>query len=235
MNLHEDGKSYHDKSCTMFMLPDLIVPPLVQWAGGIDADNIYDNDSGEYGIEKEPHVTILYGINNDDPMPVRHALVGWNKPVEMEFGPLDIFSLKDKPYDVLKVPVISPALIELHNLIKKSTDNTASFPDYHPHMTIAYLQKGVSKKYVGHEPLKGVKLVFDKLLFRTRQKDSIVIPLYMKSFKQFMEEDAAMGGGSGTGVVAANVTGDSPTMSMPPDLSRKKLLKRQANNPELSN
>jgi hypothetical protein len=55
-------------------------------------------------------------------------------------------------------------------------------------------------------------------------------PVQLKSFKQFLE-DAGMGGG--TGAVAANVTGNSANMAMPPDMNGKKLLKRQAKNPEL--
>jgi len=54
-------------------------------------------------------------------------------------------------------------------------------------------------------------------------------PIQLKSFKQFLEEDGAMGAGG----VAANVTGNSANMAMPPDMNGKKLLKRNAKNPEL--
>jgi hypothetical protein len=49
-------------------------------------------------------------------------------------------------------------------------------------------------------------------------------PIQLKSFKQFMEDMAG-----GTGAVAANVTGNSANMAMPPDMGKKKLLKRETN------
>ena len=219
----EDGKSYHEKSCTMFVLADKQAAEIVTWSQRIDTKDIYDNSLHEYGRESEPHVTILYGINDDKTEPIRQALLkaGWSVPIVIEFGPIDKFSLSDKPYDVLKIPVISADIHKLHELIKLCTDNTVSFPDYHPHLTLAYVKKGAGDKYFGMEPMKGKKLVFDRFLFRTREKESHSILLYMKGFRQFMED------GEG-GPVTANVSGDSPSMSMPPDMNGKKLLKRQA-------
>jgi hypothetical protein len=50
-----------------------------------------------------------------------------------------------------------------------------------------------------------------------------------KSFRSYFEEDGAGGAavGGGTGAVAANVTGDSPTMAMPASANPMGLIRRR--------
>lgn len=52
----------------------------------------------------------------------------------------------------------------------------------------------------------------------------------LRKFRSYFEEDGAVGAGAatgGTGSVAANVTGDSPTMAMPPSMNPMGMVKRR--------
>ena len=51
--------------------------------------------------------------------------------------------------DVLYVAVDSPALHELHDTVKRYLPNQETHPDYHPHVTIAYLKTGRAARYLG--------------------------------------------------------------------------------------
>jgi 2'-5' RNA ligase len=50
-------------------------------------------------------------------------------------------------YDVVKFDVKSKDLVKLNKLLTDSFEFTTDYPDYHPHMTIAYVKKGTGKKY----------------------------------------------------------------------------------------
>lgn len=168
-------KPKFDKSSTQVTLPPAEAKPFQDFAKAIPEADVYTED-GDYGRETEPHITALYGINNDDVEPVRKALAGIG-PVTVTLGETSAFENKDKPYDVLKVGVDSPALKAVNAAIKKATDNSSDFPDYKPHLTLAYVKKGAAKKYVGDKAFAGKTITFDSLQFRTRDGRSIDIPL----------------------------------------------------------
>jgi hypothetical protein len=65
----------------------------------------------------------------------------------------------------LKVDVASADLQRIHSLIKTSTEVVSSFPDYHPHLTLAYLKKGMAKHYIGDTRFEGRQLTFNNLSF----------------------------------------------------------------------
>jgi hypothetical protein len=54
---------------------------------------------------------------------------------------------ENEKYDVLKFEVVGDNLHETNADLKKFP-HTTSFPDYNPHLTIAYLKKGEGSKYV---------------------------------------------------------------------------------------
>jgi hypothetical protein len=50
-------------------------------------------------------------------------------------------------YDVLKFDVNGPNLHDANGELRKFP-HTNNFPDYHPHLTIAYLKPGMGPRYV---------------------------------------------------------------------------------------
>lgn len=171
------GQRGYEKSSTQVTLPPEKAAPVREFADSIPESDIYTEEGDRsFGRETEPHITALYGIENDDVEPVRQALANV-PPIKVMLDEVSAFENDDRPYDVLKVGVNSPALRAVNAAIKKATKNSSDFPDYKPHLTIAYLKKGMAKKYVGDDRFKGETLSFDTLQFRTRDGRSIDIPL----------------------------------------------------------
>jgi len=115
---------------------------------GIDEKDIhvkpYDDS---YGLEDNPHITILYGIHEDeiDPEVINSVIENNLYPIEVQIDEIDIF--KNDDYDVVKynVPVIKD--LKKFRKIFKKFPNTQKFPDYNPHITIAYVKSGKGEKY----------------------------------------------------------------------------------------
>lgn len=113
----------------------------------IDLEDIYNNEENEYGIEIEPHVTVLYGLHdneiNEDDIVKLFTLI---KPFKVEFNNISLF--ENEKFDVLKFDINDEYLKIVNSIVESKFPNTQSFPEYHPHCTIAYLKPGTGKKYV---------------------------------------------------------------------------------------
>jgi len=112
---------------------------------------IKKEDLHEYGLEEEAHVTVLYGFNpsvkKEDIKPVMEDKCIFHK--DIKFTGISLF--ENDEFDVIKLDVKSE---KLHRFNKFFTDNfpyETNFPDYTPHLTIAYVKSGLGKYYVtGH-------------------------------------------------------------------------------------
>lgn len=135
-------KQTYDYGCVMlyFKFPDI-----KNIHNKLDNNDLYEeeNDSS-YGIEHEPHTTLLYGLHD-------------NVSLEDVEKVLDIITFstcllknpslfKNEKYDVFKFDVTGEGLIASNDGLKKYP-YTSDFPDYHPHLTIAYLKPGEGEKY----------------------------------------------------------------------------------------
>ncbi len=118
----------------------------------IDDDDLYTGDNDEiYGLEDEPHVTVLYGVHDNevDFEDIKNAVdKKMSEPIRAKVKGVSIFENKD--YDVVKLEIESDQLNELNSMIRENFPYTNNFPDYNPHMTIAYVKPGMGKKYVSN-------------------------------------------------------------------------------------
>lgn len=112
----------------------------------IDKDDLYEEEGEEFGLEKESHITLLYGllpkVNWDDLKEYLESIDKFNI-----ISP-KISTFENDKYEVLKLDIKCPLL---HTINKKLTENLpyeTDFPKYEPHMTVAYLKKGKSDKYI---------------------------------------------------------------------------------------
>lgn len=111
----------------------------------IKEDDVYNTETNSYGLEHEPHVTLLFGIHDyvkledfkNILVPIRHIKCKTNK----------ISSFQNDEYDVVKFDIDGNYLHKLNKDLRDTIDYTTSFPDYKPHMTIFYSKKGSGKKY----------------------------------------------------------------------------------------
>ena len=116
----------------------------------IEPSDLYDDETKTFGFEKEPHVTVLYGFRPEvTAANIQDLFENINQYVKIKLTGIGIFAADGKkPYDVVKFDVDSDDLQTLHKLCKESLPNNESYPDYKPHMTIAYVKAGTGERYV---------------------------------------------------------------------------------------
>jgi len=118
--------------------------------GGIDPKDVYKKPYDDsYGLEDNPHVTVLYGIHEDkiDPEVVLGVIQDDMIPITVTISEIGIF--ENDEYDVVKYEVpVTEELQKFRDLLMEKFENTQTFPDYHPHITLAYVKPGEGKKYV---------------------------------------------------------------------------------------
>lgn len=105
-------------------------------------------DLDEKGFEDEPHVTLLFGLHQDEVTP-EQALACIQNCIgegcgDITLGPVSVFS-NDK-FDVLKFDAVGDWLHATNGELKE-LPHTNEYPDYKPHCTLAYLKPGMGQKY----------------------------------------------------------------------------------------
>lgn len=150
--MNEAKKTNHKYEYGCLML-DLKIKNWQDILSQIDTDDIYNPD-GTYGLEENPHITILYGLHDDVKLEdMFNFVVSEIKSPTFEVTEVSYFEPDE--YDVLKFTVKSDDLTTINKKLTDTFPYTTDFPEYKPHLTIAYLKKGTAKKY------KGLNLVLD--------------------------------------------------------------------------
>lgn len=151
-------KELHTYATTQVVLPAAEAQKLP----GIE---IAPEDLTDKGYEKVAHITVKYGLHEDNVAKVRRVIED-EPPARVRFGRTDYFSAPN--YDVLYVSVDSPDLARLNQLLTNNLANTTTHNTYTPHVTLAYLKSGTAEKYLQANPLEGLQMVFDTIEFRDR-------------------------------------------------------------------
>lgn len=128
----------------------------------IDEGDLYDEEG--FGMETDPHITVLYGIHEQDPNIVKDLIELTS--VEYYLDKLSLFENED--FDVLKCSVKSKDLIKLNKQVREILEYTNDYDDYIPHLTIAYLKPGKGKIYTD----KSIDRSFKSNKFTFSDKDS---------------------------------------------------------------
>lgn len=134
----------HKHGCLMLSLPIPFRKLVTDWT----LEHIPDFWLTDEGREPTPHVTIVYGFR-DNSLAFLSDLRFWlaqMPPLEIVLeDTLSLFT-GGKDGDVLKVGVICPQLHQLHEGLVTGFDVPQKFPDYLPHITLAYLDPKVSAR-----------------------------------------------------------------------------------------
>lgn len=126
--------------------------------------------------EDQPHITIKYGLHSINAENVR-GLLRHTKHISVTLGQLSLFELPD--YDVLKFDVSSADLHHLNHVLS-TLPHTDDFPDYHPHVTVAYLRTGTGHKYTDIPSLRALSgdiLTFWEIQFSNQEGEKTLISL----------------------------------------------------------
>lgn len=159
------------RGCLMAMISKEDTAKILQFSKQLIKDEDLYLEGNEYGRETESHVTIRYGFLKDlNELDVRQLIQG-QKPFMMELMGLNKFTTPPK-YDVAMFKVSSPVLKRLNELSGVHL-NESEYPDYTPHLTLAYVQKGkfphikeglslkVPVRTICYSPISGDKSYFD--------------------------------------------------------------------------
>lgn len=104
-----------------------------------------EKKDNQYGFEKESHVTLAPCLDSDVDINKLKELLLPLKEYKCILNNISIF--ENDNYDVLKADVKCPNMHKTYNKIKESFELHSAYKEYHPHMTIAYMQKGMADKY----------------------------------------------------------------------------------------
>jgi 2'-5' RNA ligase len=142
------------------------------------ARQIPDEDLADDGRDASPHVTLKYGLHGDDPAAARAALAG-EPPVRVRLGKVSVFPASpDRPgSDVVKLDVESADLHRLNGRVAAAVPHTDTYPEYHPHVTLAYVKPGLGQKYAGRADLEGREATIDRVRFSDRHGRCTDLPL----------------------------------------------------------
>lgn len=145
--LLEDHK--HEFGCAMLYFD---FPQMKDIHNQIDKNDIYvDPEDPSFGLESEPHCTLLFGLHPEvTTEDVTKVIDGHD--LDQIFLAHNISTFDNPNYDILKFDIGykirgGNILGKINNQLR-TFPHTNDFPDYHPHMTIAYLNKGEGQKYV---------------------------------------------------------------------------------------
>lgn len=142
-------------------------------------DNIPDSALAGDGKEDEPHVTVRYGLKTKL-TPKLRKFIESQSPFEAKLGATTSFP-PSKNSDGA-APIIAPVVSEdLHRMNKEIEEygdfEPSSFPEYKPHVTIAYLKPEVAKFYEGMTGAEGKSFPVDSIFVSDQDGDKIEIPL----------------------------------------------------------
>ena len=145
LNESKKQKKSHDYGCIMMMFD---IPNWDEYLNKIDKDDIF-TENGGYGLEKDPHVTILYGIYDSvDVNDIKPIVSGVDLSKYVTFNNISIFSNPLAKCDVVKFETDSELLHNLNADCRYHLPYMETHPVYNPHMTIAYVKYGRGVKYM---------------------------------------------------------------------------------------
>lgn len=145
---------------------------------------IEKDDLDEKGFEDEPHVTLLFGLHQDEVTPEQalacmRNCMGDDGCGPITLGPVSVFS--NEKFDVLKFDASGDWLHATNGELKE-LPHTNEYPDYKPHCTLAYLKPGLGQKYVA---------LFNGLSYTVNPKEFVYSDSDRKQTKMPIVQNAA--------------------------------------------
>lgn len=119
------------------------------------------NPEDTYGLEHDPHITLLFGLTNENDYFKARKLFSTISQPKFKIGEISSFRREDKPFDVIKLSIISDDFAKINQeLLKFPNEN--KFDKYIAHMTLGYVKKGCCKDLEGECDWTGTDYVAPK-------------------------------------------------------------------------
>jgi len=143
IDILKEEKQTFDYGCVMLYFDFLQMNKIHDF---IDPNDIYTQEGDRtFGLEDEPHCTLLYGLHDGVSNENIKSVLDKYTYTTLKAHNISLFENPD--YDVLKFDVQGDNLHETNSDLQQYP-YTSNFPDYHPHMTVGYLNSGSGKRYV---------------------------------------------------------------------------------------
>lgn len=189
------SEGHFDWACLMADFPKDFCEKILKWSKENIKDDILYNPPKDrtYGRENHIHTTVAYGI---DPKNKKKDIDEKIKlrPIKVKLGKIDKFEKKEDGYDVIKVNIISKDLHDLNNEIKEKIGTPGNeFPDFKPHMTIAYVKLGSCDDLLGNFELTGKEFELNTFDYSNQgeEHDKIIIKAILKTKIKFSQRNIA--------------------------------------------
>jgi 2'-5' RNA ligase len=152
------------------------LPPESQGAlASFVMNNISPSDLHDKGYETDYHITICHGLNSQDSSQAEHVLKGQGPVAAMVRG-VGMFSCDD--FDVVYAAVESVGVTAMNARLKNAVPNTQTHDTYTPHVTLAYVRKGLGSQYTtALADFNHGSVVFDTVVFSDQQGKGTFISL----------------------------------------------------------
>jgi len=146
---HQKNYGGHSYGCLMALLPEEARKEITDWC----LENIAAFHLAPEGRELTPHVTIKYGFtdDNDTTVATLQAITQASGPIYLTIQGLRTFPEGDKGVPLV-LDVDSPQLHALNSHISEVVECVDKFPDYIPHITLAYLTQEAAGLYLEESP-----------------------------------------------------------------------------------
>ena len=122
-------------------------------------------EGDDYGREDDPHITVKYGLTESYSQQQIEQVLEGVKPFPIMVGRLDVF--ENDRFDVVKFNVDGKDLRRLREVFDK-LPNEDKYPEYHPHMTLAYVKKGLGEKFKKRSVNKVARIMCDAIVYSDR-------------------------------------------------------------------
>lgn len=132
--------------CVMLSIPMMneVIEKLQKEIKKVMVRNGY-RENEDYEFETYPHITVAFGINVDTDTNVIKEIVG-NRPSYFQITELSLFD--NENFDIIKFDIMSADLRILNQIIKSKMEVKSDYPGYHPHLTVAYVPKGLGVEII---------------------------------------------------------------------------------------
>ena len=112
------------------------------------------------GIQQNFHITVLFGIKDNDSNKVKDIFKEFDTPITIETDGIEYFNPGKEEKTVAVLRCKSEALKKLHEKLRDNIKNTHRKGEFKAHITIAYLEKG---EKLPNETIKKVTWDVNKL------------------------------------------------------------------------
>ena len=130
----------------------------------IKEEDLYEENG--YGRELSPHITVKYGIHSSNINEITNVIKNYKKK-KVNYEILEISKFESDLYDVLILKVESEDLRTLNKMLEDNLKVTNTHPVYNPHITLAYVKKGVADNFINSNKsdLNNTKYFENNLVF----------------------------------------------------------------------